>query len=128
MISAGLPGVIVKYNVAVFWIRQVSLVYMAGASIDELVKEREGAPLSFPHSSGLFFNFFPSFFEATLITLIFQKYGDERGTVKQGLLRCGLAITKCGNSKGGAVCCFKFSYLKDGNLQECLSKMSLVNR
>ena len=39
---------------------------MAGASVDELDKEREGAPLSFPHSSGLFLNFFPSFFEATL--------------------------------------------------------------
>jgi len=40
---------------------------MAGASVNELVKEREGAPLSLPHSFGPFLNLFPSFFEATLI-------------------------------------------------------------
>jgi hypothetical protein len=39
---------------------------MAGASVNELVKEREGAPLSLPHSFGPFLNLFPSFFEATL--------------------------------------------------------------
>jgi hypothetical protein len=39
---------------------------VAGASIDELAKEREGAPLSFPHFSGPFFLFFPSFFVAAL--------------------------------------------------------------
>jgi hypothetical protein len=44
---------------------------VAGASIDELAKEREGAPLSFPHFSGPFFLFFPSFFVAALILLRF---------------------------------------------------------
>jgi hypothetical protein len=42
---------------------------VAGASIDELAKEREGAPLSFPHFSGPFFLFFPSFFVAALTIL-----------------------------------------------------------
>ncbi len=35
---------------------------MAEPSFDELIKEREGPPLSFPHYSGPFSNRFPSFF------------------------------------------------------------------
>jgi hypothetical protein len=39
---------------------------LAGASINELAIEREGAPSFFPHLSGLFLIFFPSFFVTVL--------------------------------------------------------------
>jgi HTH-type transcriptional regulator/antitoxin HigA len=40
---------------------------VAGAPVDELPKEREGAPLFFPHCSGPFYTFFPSFFLSALM-------------------------------------------------------------
>jgi hypothetical protein len=40
-------------------------------SINESAKKREGAPFFFPHFSGPFLQFFPSFFESAL--KVFQK-------------------------------------------------------
>jgi hypothetical protein len=46
------------------------MVIVAGAPVDEMAKEREGAPLYLPHRSCPFYLIFPSFFVTVLSPLI----------------------------------------------------------